>query len=168
MGEAVSPQREIKGELFRLTSKTTGITEKTDSEVENYALRYTFAPIWEYQVPVGQEFVIKPEHRFSAYIEDDEVSPAEWRDDQKVRVEVWDTSKRRMQIVYQGMYMESKELQDTELMARLDLLDVPLLLKSGDWIVIAGYSWRSLYTIDVSDSYFNLEVERIRPGLFRE
>jgi len=166
MAEATSPQRAIKGELFRLTPSTDGVTSKTDSEVENYALQYTYAPIWEYQVPVGQEFIITPEHRLGAYIEDDETSPAEWRDDQKVRVEVWDADKRKMQIVYQGMYMESKEMQDLTKMATLDLLTAPLLLKSGDWIVVAGYSWRSLYTIDVSDSFFSLEVTRVRPGLY--
>ena len=167
MVAATSPQREIKGELFRLTQLVTGITASSDSEVENYALRYSFAPIWKFQVPVGQEFVIRPDHRVSIYIEDDEASPVEWRDDQKVRVEVWDADEKVMHIVYQGMYVESKEMQDGTKMATLDLLDAPLLLKSGDWIKIAGYSWRTLYTIDVSDSRFSIEVERIRPGLFR-
>jgi len=166
MAEATSPQRTIKGELFRLAPSTDGVISKTDAEVENYALRYTYAPIWEYQVPVGQEFIITPEHRLGAYIEDDETSPAEWRDDQKVRVEVWDAGKRKMQIVYQGMYMESKEMQDLTKMATLDLLTAPLLLKSGDWIVISGHSWRAIYTIDVSDSFFSLEVTRVRPGLY--
>ena len=164
---AVSPQREIKGELFRLTPSTDGVTAKTDSEAENFAIRYTFAPIWTLQIPVNQEFVITPEHTFSAHIEDDEVAPAEWRDDQKVRIEVWDASLQDMKVVYKGLYVESKEPQDTGKMARLDLLKAPLLLRSGSWIYICGYCWRAIYTIDVSDSYFSLEVIRVRPGLYK-
>lgn len=164
---ATSPQREIKGELYRLTPSSDGVTAKSDSDVENFALRYTYAPIWIFQVPVGQEFVITPKHRFSAYIEDDEAGPAEWRGEQKVRVEVWDADLKKMAIVYAGLYVESKEMADTDKMARLDLLDAPLVLHSGDWIYICGMSWSTLYTIDVSDSFFSLEALRVRPGLYK-
>lgn len=170
MIEATAPQREIKGELFRLTQETTGISEKTDAQCENYAIRYTYAPIWEYQVPVGQEFIILPTHRIGIHLEDDEASSAEWGDPQKVRVEIWDATKRRMRIAYDGLYMESKEMQDIDKMATLDLLDVPLHLASGDWIIIAGMcdnGTTAIYTIDTSDSYFSLEVLRVRPGLYR-
>ena len=166
MKDAASTQRTIKPELFRLTPSETGVTASTDSEVENYALRYTFAPIWKYQVPVGQEFIIEPGHWFGCYIEDDEAGAAEWRDDQKVRVECWDNGLKRMLIVYEGRYMESKDTQDKDKMANLDLLDAQLHLKAGSWIYISGYAPSTIYTIDVSDSFFSLDILRIRQALF--
>lgn len=167
MPEAVSQQREVKGELFRLTAALA--SARTDAYCENLAIRYSFADIWYYQVPVGQEFIITPEHHVSVYIEDDETSPAAWGDPQKVRVVVWDADKTRMQVIYQGLYVESKEMQDIEKMATFDLLKEPLLVKAGDWIQIEGKcdnGTTALYTIDVSDSYFSLEMFRVRPGLF--
>jgi len=165
--KATSEQREIKGELFRLT--TADATASTDSYCENYAIRYSFAPIWTYQVPVGQEFILLPEHRLGIHIEDDEASSAEWGDPQKVRVVAWDANKKRMQIIYEGRYMESKEMQDIDKMATFDILE-PVHLKSGDHIQIEGLcddGTTALYTIDVSDSYFSLEMLRIRAGLFK-
>jgi len=158
--------REIIGEFFRLRESEDGVTSKTDAQCENFAIRYTFAPIWTYQVPIDQELVLLPEHRFGAHIEDDEAAPAEWTDNQFVRVEVWDATLRRMIIPFQARYVHSKELQDTELMARLELSE-PLRLKAGDWIYIAGYCPHALYTIDVSDSYFSLEMLRVRPSLYK-
>lgn len=167
--DTTSPQREIKGELFRLTQQDA--TAQTDAQVENYAVRYSYAPVWKYQVPVGQEFIILPTYRLSIYLENDE-SPtaAAWGDPQKVRVVAWDADEKRMQVIYQGLYVGSKEEQDIELMATFDLLDKPLHLKAGDWIWIEGKcddGTTAIYTIDVSDSRFSMEILRIRPGLFK-
>jgi len=167
MPEMVSEQREIKGELFRLTQNDA--TAKSDSDCENYAIRYSYAPIWTYQVPVDQEFIVKPEHRLGIYIEDDEGTSAEWGNAQKVRVVAWDADKKRMQILYEGFYMESKDLQDLDKMANFDIKE-DVLLKSGDWIYVEGMcdnGTTALYTIDVSDSYFSIELLRVRPGLFK-
>lgn len=161
--------KKIIGEFFRLTQAESGITASTDGECENYAIRYTFAPIWKYQVPVGQEFILLLEHKFVAYIEDDETSALEWLDTQHIRVEVWDATLKRMQIAFQGRYVESKETQDLDKMAHLDLIE-PLRLKSGDWIYILGYcpnvNAGTGYTIDVSDSFFSLECLRVRPTMY--
>lgn len=165
--EATSEQREIKGELWRLT--TSDATAKTDAQCENYAIRYSFAPIWTYQVPVGQELVALPAHRIGIYIEDDEGTSAEWGDPQKVRVVAWDAEMKRMQILYEGRYMESKEMQDLDKMATFDIAE-PFRLKSGDHIYVEGMcddGTTALYTIDVSDSYFSIELLRVRAGLFK-
>lgn len=170
--EATSQQREIKGELFRLNQNTTGITESSDATCENWAIRYSFAPIWTWQVPVGQEVVITPEHRFGVYLKDDEGSAAEWHDAQKVRVVVWDADLKRMQIIYEGRYVESKEMQDDEKMARFDLLNQPIRLDAGDWIYIEGMcdsGTAAVYTIDLDDDacYFSMEMLRVRPTLHK-
>ena len=162
--QAVRPA--ITGELFRLTQNTTGVTANTDATCENYAIRYSFAPIWYYQVQTFEELVITPEHRVSIYIQDDESSSAEWGDTQHVRVVVWDATMRRMQIVYQGRYMQAKEEQDLEKMAHLQMNE-PVRLKAGDWIYIEGYCPNTIYTIDVSDSRFSLEMLRVRPTMFQ-
>lgn len=166
---ATSPQRKIEGELFRLTRNDA--TAQTDAYCENFAIRYAFADIWYYQVPVGQEFLIRPEDHVSIYLEDDEAGAAEWGDPQKVRVVVWDADKKKMQVIYEGLYIESKELSDIGKMATFDRLpnDEPLHLKSGDWIQIEGKcdnATTGIYTIDVSDSYFSLEMLRVKPSMF--
>jgi len=167
MVQAVRNEREIIGELFRLTQLSTGISAKTDAQCENYAIRYTFAPIWIWQVPVNQEIVLLPEHKFGAHIEDDESSSAVWTDIQSVRIEVKDASLKKTTIVYEGRYMQSKEMQDQDKMAHLDIMN-PVRLPAGSWIYILGYSpSSSLYTIDVSDSYFSLETLRVRPSLYK-
>lgn len=165
MDADIKDQREITGETFHLTQSTTDVTASTDSEVEDYALRYAYSPIWKYQVPVGQELILLPSHKCSIYLEDDEGGPAEWTDNQHVRVEVWDATLRRMQIVLQSRYVAVKEEQDSNKMARLELLQ-PLRLKAGDWIYFLGYSPTSIYTIDVSDSRFSLEMLRVKPSMF--
>lgn len=160
----VAKGEKVKPETFFLTSSTTDIVAKTDSQVTNFASRYTFAPIWTYTVPVGQVLVMKPEHRFSAYIEDEGV-PAEWLNTQQVRIEVWDADLRKMEIVYSGLYINSKEESDTEKMARLQINE-PVLLQEGYQIFICGMADVTVYTIDVSASRFTLELERIRPSMY--
>ena len=152
-------------ELFRLTQKESGITEQTDAYCENYNLRYAFADIWRYQVPENQVLVFKPEHRLSIRIEDDEAAPAEWGNTQEVRIEVWDTTLRKMVIIYEGLYIMSKEETDRDLMAHYEI-DQPIYAPAGSWIFIRGRASVSIYTIDVSDSRFTLECSRVRPRLF--
>ena len=152
-------------ELFRLTQKESGIVEQADSYCENYNIRYAFADIWYYQVPENQVLVFKPEHRLSIRIEDDEAAPAEWGNTQEVRVEVWDAARRKMEILYEGLYIMSKEETDREKMAHYEI-DEPIYAPAGSWIFIRGKCSVSIYTIDVSDSRFTLECERVRPRLF--
>ncbi len=161
----VAAGEKIVGELFRINNKTTDMNESSDTAAEDYAIRYSFAPIWWYQVPVGQEFVFLPTHLVSVYIEDDEGGPAEWKDTQKVRVELWSTDERRLEILLRCRYEQSKETQERDLMMHLDI-DQPVRAKAGDWIKIAGQCADSIYTIDVSDSYFTLETLRVRPSMF--
>lgn len=169
--EVVTDQRLVKGERFRLTQNTTDVSAKTDAQVENYAVRYSFAPIWTYQIPVNQHMVIEPKDRLSIYLENDEASSAEWGNPQKVRVVVWDATLKRSMIIYEGLYMESKEEQDDELMAHFDLHEgKPLLLNPGDWVYIEGKcddGTTAIYTIDVSDSRFSIEMTRVRLSGFK-
>lgn len=160
----VAEGEKIIGELFRLTNKTTDVTANTDAYCENYNIQYAFAPIWYYQVPVGQELVFLPEHKFYAYIEDDGV-PAEWLDTQKVRVELWSSDERKMEVLLLCRYVQVKESQERDLMIHLDV-DRPMRAKAGDWIKIAGRCADTVYTIDVSVSYFTLECLRVRPSMF--
>ncbi len=156
----------IKEELFRLTQAESGITEATDAQCENYAIRYSFAPIWKWKVPVNNEIVILPSHRLSIYIENDEASPAAWADAQKVRVSVWSADLRKMSIIFQGRYMDAKELQDIDKMAHFQIPEEKSFwLKSGDWIWVEGMcdnGTAAIYTIDVSDSLFSMEMNRLR------
>jgi len=161
--------RKIVSEAFWLT--TANATAKTDAQCENFAIRYTFAPIWTYQVPVNNILLLKSSHHFYLHLEDDESTSAEWGDPQQVRLSVWDADLRKMQIIYQGRYVASKEMQDVEKMAVLDLIPAgqELKLEEGAWIYIEGMcdnGTTALYTIDVSDSHFSIETERVKPSLF--
>jgi len=168
MVQQITKERDIAGELFRLTQLDSDISASSDSTCENWAIRYSFAPIWKWQVPVNQEIVLKPEHKFGAHIEDDEASSAVWTDIQFVRIEVWDAALKRCVIVYEGRFIQSKELQDRDKMAHLDIVN-PVRLPAGSWIYILGKCPNSsIYTIDVSDSYFSLETTRVRPSLYKD
>lgn len=163
----VTKAQQIIPELFRLTQTEADIVASTDAQCE-YTIRYDFATIWKYQVPVGQEFILLPEHKFVVYIEDDSTS-VEWLNTQFVQVRVLDATQKRIQIIYQGRYIESKETQDLDKMAHLDLIE-PLRLKSGDWIYVLGecptVNAGGEYTIDVSDSLFSIECLRVRSSMY--
>ena len=161
----VAAAEKIKGEAYRLHQGETGVTASTDAEVE-YTLRYDFAAIWKYQVPVNTELFIRPEDHLSMYIENDEAAPAEWRDDQFVRAAIWNPELTKMDIIHEGRYVETKETSDRNKMGHFSKIDAPYRVKPGDWIYLYGKSPFTIYTIDVSDSYFILECLRARPTMF--
>ena len=152
--------RKVVSELFRITATSPDITAKTDSQVENYALRYAFAPIWVYKVPQPFELVFSPgKHKFYVYIEDDEGGPAEWATRQEVQLQYWSADLRQMLAFYEGFYEEAKEQTDIDKAAHYERA---VHARPGDQIWICGRSSVTLYTIDVSGSHFTLECDMLR------
>jgi hypothetical protein len=119
-----------------------------------------WSDIWKYQVPTGQAHVLKPRHRFAAYLEDasTEVSNGTCR----IRIVVRDQSEQDEKAIYgPSLYVASKEFQDAEKMASL-ALGADLAIEERFFIVIQVYDDGA---IDESDSYFKLETIRIRSSI---
>uniref|UniRef100_A0A6M3KU54 Uncharacterized protein n=1 Tax=viral metagenome TaxID=1070528 RepID=A0A6M3KU54_9ZZZZ len=161
----IAAEEKLKGEFYRLFQGETGISAASDAEFE-YTGQYDFAKIWSYQVPVNMELIILPDHRASVYIEDDESSSAEWADNEWVRIAVWNPDLTTMQVIHEGRYLETKETADVEKMGFYNKVSEPVRIKAGGWIYVYGKCPFTIYTIDVSDSFFMLEMLRVRPSMF--
>lgn len=146
-----------KQETFVLSSAdTTAIV--SGNRADGTATKWS--DIWKYQVPSGQAHILKPQHRFAAYLEDGsaEVSSGTCR----IRIEVRDQSEADSKVIYgPNLYIASKEFQDDRKMARLDLQS-DYVIEEKWYIVIAVYDDGA---IDESDSYFKLETIRVRSSL---
>lgn len=116
-----------------------------------------WSDIWKYQVPVGQGHVLKPSHRFSAYLED--ASTVVGSGTCRIRIVVRDQSEQEESAIYgPALYVASSEFQDDDKMARLGLQG-DLVVEERFFIVIQVYDDGA---IDESDSYFKLETIRVR------
>ena len=144
----------VKEETWTLNSAdTTSIP--SGNRADGTASKWS--DIWKYQVPTGQAHILKPGHRFAAYVEDAslEVSNGTCR----LRIVVRDQSEQDEKSIYgPALYVASKEFQDDEKMARLGLNN-DLVVEEKFFLVIQGYDDGA---IDESDSYFKLETVRVR------
>jgi hypothetical protein len=55
---------------FRLTNQNPNLSKADASST-------AWTDIWKYQVPVGEQLILKPHHTFAAYLEDNETTAAE-------------------------------------------------------------------------------------------
>ena len=117
-----------------------------------------WSDIWKYQVPTGQAHILKPSHRFAAYMVDTttaEVGDATCR----LRIVIRDQSEQDEESKYgPSLYISSKDFTDTTKMARL-AIQSDLAIEEKFYIVIQGYDDA---TLDESLSSFKLETIRIR------
>lgn len=117
-----------------------------------------WSDIWKYQVPVGQAHLLKSGHRFSSYLEDG--APAEVGSGTcRIKIVIRDQSEGEEKVIYgPALYVASKEFQDADKMARLDLLKDEVV-EERFFIVV---SVKDDGAVDESDSYFKLETLRVR------
>lgn len=121
----------------------------------------TWTDIWKYQVPVGVSLILKPEHTFSAYLEDAaaEVGSATC----SVRIEKKDASESDTQIVYgPNLYIASKEFQDAKILAHLNVPASGIIVNEREYLVVTVLDDGA---IDESDSYFELRIAKVRKAL---
>jgi len=143
----------VKTETFHLSRSDSAVTE-TDGTAS------AWSDIWDYQVPTGVAHVLKPEHQFSAYLEDAsaEVGSGTCR----LRIEVRDQTESDRRVVFGPVqYVRIKEFQDKRKVAVLNV-PAPVPVKERSHIVVVVYDDGA---IDASDSYFDLEMERVREAL---
>lgn len=152
----MTPQ--IKQESWALNSADTSAIP-AGSRTDGTASKWS--DIWKYQVPVGQAHILKPGHRFSAYIEDD--SPAEVGGGTcRLKIVIRDQSEQDEKSIYgPALYIASKEFQDNDLMAKLGLQN-DVNVEERFFIVVQAYDDG---TIDESDSYFKMETIRVRSSI---
>ena len=144
----------VKQETWTLNSAdTTAIPSANRADGTANA----WSDIWKYQVPVGQAHVLKPSQRFAAYLED--ASAQVGNGTCRIRIQVRDQSEQDYQTIYgPALYVASKEFQDADLMAKLDLMK-DKVIEERFFIVVSVLDDGA---IDESDSYFKLETIRIR------
>ena len=146
----------IKDEIWTLSSvDTTAIP--SGNRADTVASKW--GDIWKYQVPTGQAHILKPSHRFSAYLYDAGTTPAEVANTGLIKIEVRDQSEADSKVIFgQVMYVQCKEFTDVRKIATLSLQQ-DLAVEERFWIVVMGYYAN---IIDESASYFKLETVRIR------
>jgi hypothetical protein len=140
---------------FRLTQKDPVISEADGTAAQ-------WSDIWKYQVPLGAALVIKPEHFFSVYLEDTapaEVGAATCR----IKIEKRDSSESDVIILYgPDIYVASKEFQDRTLKARMQVPPEGIVINQREKLVISVYDD---VATDASDSYFELNIAKIRKAI---
>ena len=120
----------------------------------------TWSDVWKYQVPTGESHILRPSHFFAAYLED--VAAQVGNGTCRIKIVVRDQSEQEELTVYgPSLYVASKEFQDRDLMARLDL-QKDTIVEERFFIVVRVYDDGA---IDESDSYFKMETIRVRPGI---
>ena len=133
---------------YHLTSDDAGNTEAD-------GVANTWTDLWKYAVPRGTTIQLSPASTFSAYLEDTSAVIGDL--DNKVKIEIRDPAEAGAELVYgPNQYIRSKEFQDADLKAFLRLLGV-VEVPSRYLIVISAYDG---VIIDVSDSYYDLLVQR--------
>ena len=145
----------VKEESWSLNSAdTTAIPSGNRSD----GTANKWSDIWKYQVPTGQAHVLKPGHRFSSYLEDS--SPAEvGAGTCRIKIVIRDQSEGdEVKIYGPSLYVASKEFQDVDKMARLDLMGDRAIEEKFFLVVMVLDDG----TVDESDCYFKLETVRIR------
>jgi len=144
----------VIGEAFHLNQNNSDITE-TDGTAN------AWSDVWDYQVPTGISHIISPEHTLAFYIEDD--SPAEvGNGDCQIRIEIRDTTENDRRVIFGPIqYVRVKEFQDSRSKAKFNVADDVVVKERYHIVVVA----KDNGTIDASDSYFDLEMERVRETL---
>jgi len=146
--------RKILEEPFHLTDADGNVTAASGTAA-------VWSDIWKYQVPQGVAHILKPEHTLSAYIEDAGAEIA--APDAEIKVEVRDPAEQDKEVVYgPAMYIRSTEFQDRKKMAHLNVPAAGKPVRARDWVVVMV---KDGGTIDQTDSYFDLFINRVRESV---
>jgi len=156
-------------EIFELNQDVSGIVER---DLAAKTADASVVPIWEYPVPVGYSLVFDGKDQFSAYLEDNETTPAECAATAvaavKVDIVIMDASKQNVRsVLNMRRYGDVKEFQDEDKIAVLDIAPgEQVIAREGERVCIRADSPGTIVTIDTSDCYFRLSCKRVRQTLF--
>lgn len=152
-------------EKWELNKDVSDITER---DLAAKTVDGSLQPVWEYPVPVGYSIVFSREDIFSAYLDDNEGSPAESVAGTRIDVVIMDSAKQNVRSLLNPLrYGGVKEFQDVDKLIHLDIAaGEDVVAKEGERICVRVDSGGAIETIDGSDSYFRLTCKRIRHTLF--
>ncbi len=151
-------QSQIREDKFRLTQSDPVISASADSGSGQWA------DIWTYQVPNGTALILKPEHTFSAYLYS--LAPAECTVTNKIKIEKRDsTGSDVMHVLGPALYVTVKEFQDVNLMAALAVPASGVVVNERELLVISVWILAAETGLDVSESYFEMRISKIRKAL---
>ncbi len=151
-------------EKFPINQTTLGVTTTPIVDLHNHAIRFSFAPIWRFRVPVDTQVIFRPGDRFYIHIRDGAPTPVEWHGEQEVRISFLNAAQRDMKVVYQGFYMEVREANDIDRMAIYQIAELHVV-PGGGWVFIEGFAPIAPFTINSAVSHFSLDTQRIRPRI---
>lgn len=140
-------------EPFHLTNNDGNFTRSDGTAAQ-------WSDVWKYQVPRGTELLLSNGDTFATYLEDASAQVGDRTC--RIKIEVRDPAENEAHLIYGPYhYVRSKEFQDEDLIARLQLLE-PVKVPSRYWLVI---SVRDDGAVDESDSAFDLYIHRTRAGV---
>ncbi len=151
-------------ERFPINQTTLGVTTTPSAALHNHNIRFSFAPVWRFQVPVDTQILFYPGDRFYIHLRDAAPTPVEWHHEQEVRIAFWNAVQREMRIIYQGFYMEVREANDVDRMAAYQITELHIV-PGGGWVHIEGLAPITPFTINSAVSHFSLDTRRIRPRI---
>ena len=144
---------QVREEIFNLTQAETGITEADGTA-------NVWSDIWKYQVPTGVAHVLRDSHTFSLYAEDGSAEVGNGT--AQVQIEIRDQSEQDKRVRFgPSQYILVKDFTDLRKIAHLNVVE-PQAIRERMFIVVMI---KDDGTIDASDSYFNLEMIRVRNTL---
>ncbi|MBT9138566.1 MAG: hypothetical protein DDT31_01135 [Syntrophomonadaceae bacterium] len=146
-------------EKFPINQTTPGVTITPIAELHKHAIRFSFAPIWRFRVPVDTQVIFRPGDRFYLHIRDG--ANVEWHGEQEVRISFLNAAQREMRVIYQSFYMEAREANNIDLMATYQIAELHVV-PGGGWVFIEGFAPITPHTINSLVSHFSLDTYRIR------
>lgn len=152
----------LEPEKFPINQNTLGVSTTASSDLINHAIRYSFAPIWKFLVPVDTQVIFRPGDKFYIHVKDG--AGVEWNDEQEIRIAFWNSVRRDFRIIYQGFYMDVKEPTDIDRMAEYQIAELHVV-HGGGWVYIEGFAPIAPFTISSDLSHFSLDTQRVRPRI---
>ena len=119
-----------------------------------------WSDIWKYQVPLGVSLILKPEHTFSAYLDDGAEVGAQTC---SVKIEKRDSSQSDVVILFgPNLYATVKEFSERSKMATLGVPSGGIIVSEREYLVISAYDDG---TITESTCYFELHIAKVRKAI---
>lgn len=147
-------------ELYPITNTNADVTGANGTAA-------VWSDVYSYKVPAGFKHVLLPTHAFKFSGYDTAGTPAVLADTDQIMIEVRDAAgvDGSKDVIYRGLYVHSKEFQDRDKIARLQ---VPGYVEVDEgWFIVIRVKSAVAMDFDHANSYFVLETQRIRQTVRR-
>lgn len=101
----------------------------------------TWSDMWTYQVPVGMSLIIKPEHTFSAYLDEGTGSTESGASHTSIRIEKRDASGSDKSIIFgPKLYSSVKQFVNVDRLAHFNVPPEGVIINEREKLVIVVYT----------------------------